>query len=444
MACLVAVLQAFSRLGADAEITALKASGVNLSRMMRPVVIAFSLVALGELLFVDQVLPRTNHNLKNLLLDIARKKPTFELREQAINEFPNSLFLRAGRIDQASDQMRDVVIYDLSNPTRRRTIYADSGYIRLNAAGTDLFLTLFDGYIHDYDRSESGSFRRIFYQTDLVRVGEVTNYVNFDSTGSNDYGRGDREMSLCEMEQIVKSALANARAMETERRRATERDLLSLVGIVAPRGDTARPDSTHRSLTAVYCDIMKRIKGAATPTAAQAQTPNRLDTSAAARARLASRDTLRRHPVIIAPDPSGAQLRATLVTINAQQAAIRRQAATYQVEIHKKFSLAVSCIVFVLIGAPIALRFPRGGIGLVIGCSVAIFGIYYIGLIGGESFADRRIISPFWAMWTPNIIMASLGLLLFQRLGTEKATSRGGGIVEYVRGKFRRRKARRA
>ena len=446
MACLVAVLQAFSRLGADAEITALKASGVNLSRMMRPVLIAFSLVALGELVFVDQVLPRTNHNLKNLLLDITRKKPTFELREQAINEFPNSLFLRAGRIDQSTDQMRDVVIYDLSNPMRRRTIYADSGYIRFNATGTDLFLTLFDGYIHDYDRSESGSFRRIFYQSDLIRVGEVTNIVNFDSTGAGDYGRGDREMSLCEMEQIVKSQLANARALETERRRATERDLLNLVGVVAPRGDTARPDSTHRSLTAVYCGILKRLKGAALPTPAQAQTPNRLDTTAAARARVQGLDTSRPRPrpVVVAADPSGAQLRASLMTIDVQQAGIRRQAASYQVEIHKKFSLAVSCIVFVLIGAPIALRFPRGGVGLVIGSSVAIFGIYYIGLIGGESFADRRIISPFWAMWTPNILMASIGLFLFQRLGTEKATSRGGGMMEYVRSKFRRRKARRA
>ena len=432
MACLVAVLQAFSRLGADAEITALKASGVNLSRMMRPVLLAFSVVALGELIFVDQVLPRTNHDLKNLLVDIARKKPTFELREQTINEFPNSLFLRAGRIDQASDQMRDVVIYDLSNPTRRRTIYADSGYIRFNAEKTDLFLTLFNGYIHDYDRSEAGTFRRIFYQSDLIRMGTVSNMWEQSSAGQ-DFGRGDREMSLCEMEDIVKASLASLRAMETERRRVTERDLLGLVGVVAPRGDTARPDSTHRSLTTVYCRLVKKIQAAVMPTPAQAQTPGRLDTT---RARPVPR------PPVVIPDPSGAMLRQAMASLDAQRRASSQHAASFQVEIHKKFSLAVSCIVFVLIGAPIALRFPRGGVGMVIGSSVAIFGIYYIGLIGGESFADRRIITPFWAMWTPNLLMATLGIFLFLRLGTEKATSRGGGIIETVVARFRKRKIR--
>ena len=60
----------------------------------------------------------------------------------------------------------------------------------------------------------------------------------------------------------------------------------------------------------------------------------------------------------------------------------------YDVEIHKKFALAVACIVFVLLGAPIALRFPRGGVGVVIGVSLAVFGLYYVGLIAGETLAD--------------------------------------------------------
>jgi hypothetical protein len=69
--------------------------------------------------------------------------------------------------------------------------------------------------------------------------------------------------------------------------------------------------------------------------------------------------------------------------------------------------------------------------GLVLAASVVIFGIYYIGLLGGEPLADRGVIPPFWAMWTPNLVMAGAGLVLFARLGTEQVTSRGGSWREH-------------
>ena len=115
----------------------------------------------------------------------------------------------------------------------------------------------------------------------------------------------------------------------------------------------------------------------------------------------------------------------------------------YRVEIHKKFSIPAMCIVFVLIGAPLALRFPRGGVGLVIGASALIFGLYYVGLIGGESLADKLIISPFWAMWAPNILMTVVGGALFLRLGREHATARGEGWRDRWAGLRERRRARR-
>jgi lipopolysaccharide export system permease protein len=103
----------------------------------------------------------------------------------------------------------------------------------------------------------------------------------------------------------------------------------------------------------------------------------------------------------------------------------------YDVEIHKKFALSAACIVFVLIGAPIALRFPRGGVGLVIGVSLVVFAIYYIGLIAGESLADRAFLTPFWAMWAANVILTAVGLVLLVRMGKEGATSRGGDLSEF-------------
>jgi lipopolysaccharide export system permease protein len=85
--------------------------------------------------------------------------------------------------------------------------------------------------------------------------------------------------------------------------------------------------------------------------------------------------------------------------------------AMYEIEIHKKVALAVACIVFALLGVPVAIHFPRGGIGLVIGTSLAVFTVYYIGLIAGEELGNRRVLSPFVAMWSANVLFAALGLI---------------------------------
>src|SRR5688500_7656575 len=96
MAVLVATLYAWSRLAAENEIMALKASGVGMMRVMSPVLIGAAVIAAGMLFFNDQILPRANHRLRVLQTDILQKKPTFALREQVINEVsPGRLFLRA-------------------------------------------------------------------------------------------------------------------------------------------------------------------------------------------------------------------------------------------------------------------------------------------------------------------------------------------------------------
>jgi lipopolysaccharide export system permease protein len=104
----------------------------------------------------------------------------------------------------------------------------------------------------------------------------------------------------------------------------------------------------------------------------------------------------------------------------------------YLVEIHKKFALAVACVVFVLIGAPIALRFPRGGVGLVISVSLGVFALYYIGLIAGQSLAEHGTLNPFWSMWGANIIFTVFGLVLLARMGKEQGSARGGDMREML------------
>jgi lipopolysaccharide export system permease protein len=99
----------------------------------------------------------------------------------------------------------------------------------------------------------------------------------------------------------------------------------------------------------------------------------------------------------------------------------------YQVEIHKKLAIAFACLVFSLIGPPLALRFPRGGVGMVVAASTVIFSVYWVGLIAGESLADRRVASPVLTMWVSNVIFLLVGIWLARRMGEAGSTVRGGG-----------------
>src|SRR5690606_29068656 len=121
-----------------------------------------------------------------------------------------------------------------------------------------------------------------------------------------------------------------------------------------------------------------------------------------------------------------------------------RQVRQLQVEIEKKFALAAACVIFVLFGAPLALRFPRGGVGLVLGISIVAFALYYIGLIGGETLADRGIVSPFVAMWGANMVFAAIGLVLIMRMGREAGSARGSDWRELLAGAWERLTRRRA
>src|ERR1041384_6879884 len=176
MAVLVAVLYTFSHLAADNEVTAMKASGVSIGRLLVPVTVGATFVALIAFGWNDQILPRSNHTLRTLLVDIQRKKPTFQLKEQVINEVvPGQFFLRAARIDPATNALSDVTIYDLGDPERRRIIMADSGRMAYSTGGTDLYLTLRDGEVHEVQRSDPNHFNRTFYTVNRIRVAGVSN-----------------------------------------------------------------------------------------------------------------------------------------------------------------------------------------------------------------------------------------------------------------------------
>ena len=87
----------------------------------------------------------------------------------------------------------------------------------------------------------------------------------------------------------------------------------------------------------------------------------------------------------------------------------------FGVEIHKKFSLAVACLLFVLVGSPLGIMIKKGGISIAAGLSIAFFLVYYILLIWGEQMADRSLMNPALGMWIPNIFLAISGWIIIKK-----------------------------
>jgi lipopolysaccharide export system permease protein len=407
MAVLVAVLYAFVELAASNEITALAAGGVRPRQLMIPVVAMGVVAAVVMYLFNDRVLPDSNHALKNLMLDIGRKSPTLELREQVVNELrpgdgTDLYFLTADRIDHDNATLENVAIFDANDPMRRRTTYAARGEMAFNAARTDLYLTLYDGVVHESQADRVGGFQRLFFEHQIVPLRGVGNELTRNLGGSD---RSDREMSIALLAENAASYEAELDSI----RAAGLAQALRAVRTTLSDGGEDNGDAEHGHVAT--SEELSSWRGRSLPS-------------------LQVRDAM-------SQDVSGeAQSRA------ARAVAVEQTMNRFNVEIHKKLAIAFACIVFTLVGPPLALRFPRGGVGLVIGASTVIFSVYWVGLIAGESLADRRVAGPMVTMWAGNAIFLVVGILLTLRMGRAVSNTRAGSEVwESFASRFRRKRS---
>jgi len=145
-----AVLQVFTRLAGDNEITALQAGGVSITRLTAPVLAGATGVALLSFLWNDQLLPAPTTRSARCRWTSRVRKPSLTLKEQVINEVvPGQTFLRASRIDGNTNKLKDVTLYDLSDAERRPHHHGGQRADGHTPRAAGLFLTLQDGDIEE-------------------------------------------------------------------------------------------------------------------------------------------------------------------------------------------------------------------------------------------------------------------------------------------------------
>lgn len=83
------------------------------------------------------------------------------------------------------------------------------------------------------------------------------------------------------------------------------------------------------------------------------------------------------------------------------------------VSFHRRFAAPVACLVFILLGAPLAIRVRRSGRGISLALTLMLAMTYYILMISGQGMGKRGLMPPFLASWLPNLVLGSIGLLLF-------------------------------
>ncbi len=366
MSVLVATLMAFGELSSRNEITAMKAGGVSIYRMMAPVLFAGVLVGLVMVWFNNDVLPESNHRLKALTTDIRRKKPTIALVDGVFSQDIPGYSLLVRKASPTGD-LAGVTLYDFSNPTRNAVITASHGTITLSPDYRKILLNLREGEIHELDMQDVNAYRRVRFTRHRIAM-DVEGF-DFERSATSAFTRGDRELSAPAM-LLVSDSLDRLRLAQT----GELGDLLTkeMEGTLKGIWDTG---GIPPAFTGSYAPSTALVK---------ART-----------------------------------MGSVVATYFFRMETLERQSSQYWVEIHKKYSIPAACVVFVLVGLPLGIMARRGGFGIAATLSLGFFVLYWAFLIGGEKLADRGILSPFLGMWAANFIIGAMGIYLTFRTGRE-------------------------
>jgi len=367
-AVLVAVLMTFGRLSQDNEITALRASGVHLGSILVGPLVAAAILAGFLTFFNDRILPETNHAFANLLIDIGRMRPTVKLQEGVfITDFPGYDML-VQSVNGRTNEMKGITIYQLNPGGPPTTILAKRGFLSYTRDGHTAVLELHDGEIHDIPTDEGGTrkYRRLMFKTHIINIAGAGAILERSVRTQ----RSDREMSARALAAVRDSLEGTYRLLLTEKRRHLAEAGLPGNAILALAPETA-------PLSIRLGEFANRMLG--------------------------------RADALEALERQAPQLGTELSLWRVERGTLRRRIGELSVEIHKKFSLPIACIVFVLVGAPLGMRVRRAGPAVAF-LSIAFFIFYWACLVGGEELARRSLFPPWLAMWLPNLVLGAIGL----------------------------------
>lgn len=386
LAILLASLMTFGNFGEKFELTAMKASGISLLRVMMLLIILVSSISVGAFFFQNDVLPRAQVKMWTLLFSIKQKSPETEIIPGVFNsQIPNyNVFVKDK--DQNTGMLRGVMIYGVSGGGANATILvADSAHLSLTKDRRYMFLHLFNGEQFENLREQLPGDRNVPFRREefLDKQVLIPFDVNFNRLDDDQMRKQYVGKNISELRQTIDSVSAKVDSVGDVY--AVELQMLRYGGLTKDIERGTNKPMPYR------------------PVAMPAKVPDLDSILAAMPANQASDllQTARRSALLKADEYEFKSL-----NMAEENKSIRR----HQIELIKKFTLSVACLIFFFIGAPLGAIIRKGGIGTPLVISVLLFLVYYIIDNTGYKMARDGRWPVYVGMWISTAVLAPLGI----------------------------------
>ena len=377
MSLLISSVMTFGRMAQQNEITALKSAGVNLYNIIKPALWFGAMVAIALCLFNNFILPEMNYNARLLARDIYKKKPELSIEPGYFVDMIPQYTMIVKEMD--GKDFKDVKIFSKNQKSEQTTIYANQG--SLSSDGNMITIDLQDGEIHEIDLSDYDYYRKIRFKTHQIIISMDDLMLNRTSESN----RTDREMRVPQMiQEIEKNKILINQIYDRIENVKKE------IGITNPNANTLEIINNEiELLKAKKADVIKEDRNYNEDVPVPA---------------------FENKEYILSLTNNARQFKNEFTLIENYEKTNNK----FKVEIHKKFTLALACILFTMVGAPLGILVRNGGMTIASGLSIAFFLVYYILLIWGEQLADRNLINPGLGSWLPNIILFVSGMIILK------------------------------
>ncbi len=415
LAVLLASLMVFGNLGEKFELTAMKASGISLFRIMRPLTVVMIFIAIGAFFFQNNVLPIAQTKMWSLLFAVRQKSPEVEIPERSFYDQIPNMNLYVESKNQQTGMLYDMIIYDLSRGTdNTRVILADSGQFNFTEDKTRLFLHLYSGEMfenmRDNSMGTSSSQRYLPFRREHFTEKEV--YFPFDAN----FNRID--------EGGIRSQYVGQNISE----------LKHSIDSIGPQVDSIGSIYANELLRTPYFGLtptVTRNEGG------QIVTKPRPD--------VALEQPLDLDSLFQAPNPSYAKSYITQALAKAKRQkqeyqyrslALSEQAKLmrrHDIEMQKKFTLSFACIIFFFIGAPLGAIIKKGGLGTPLIISVLLFIVYFIIDNTGYKLARDGKWEVWEGIWLSSAVLLPLGVYLTYKAVGDSAEFNFEAVTKFFR-----------